>query len=174
MEKRTLRIGDILFDKTKEKGIIDDLIKILTFGPVKHVAIMADSQHVFETHCPRGAHMSHISTYDNKSVEIYRIKGLTQAQRRDINTLCQKLNGHVPYSVWDIVVHMSLFWAHPKIRGKAMQVLGTKKFMKCDELTKFILYTVTNDILCADFEASNPNEFYQTVIEHPYHFQRVV
>jgi hypothetical protein len=167
------RTGDIIFDMHQSKGIVDDAIRFFTFGPVSHVALVYSSKHVFETHIGKGAHFGLLKTYAHKRIQVFRLPELTAEHRKVIQSWCHVMNG-TPYSLWDVTVHGLTFWLHPRIRGKIMTWLGTKKFMKCDELVQFILYKVTGYPVLKHYEARNPSQLWDLMCRYPDLFQRVL
>lgn len=164
--------GDIIFDCSGNSGI-GKLIKKLTFGDAKHVAIAYNNVNVFETDGAWGkAKFNTVDRFQDRAIEVYRFKDLSIEQRSDIQALCDKYVDS-PYSYLDIASRGLLFWLHPKLRDKIVEGIGTKKFMICSELSMRIIYEALNFEPFKHFEGLNPQEMLILVRQWPDRIEKV-
>jgi len=158
--------GDIGFVLDKQ-SLISKIIRTVTFGRASHVFLVRDADTVCETDWGFGKAKLHpIKKFKGKRVEYYRFTGLAKEQKDEIMRLCDKYKG-TPYSYVDVLVKGLFFWLHPQIRRGISRVVGTKKYMICNELVMRILWEVLHFPPFQDFEAHNPSEMLLLVRQWP-------
>ena len=153
--------GDLIFPSGD--ATISKLIKKATFSPVNHVALVYDKEKTFETDGAWGKAMfRNLSTYEGKKLAVARLLGVSSEQKEEIQRLCKKYENS-PYSYWDVILNGMIFWLDEHFRNSIVDSLGTKKYMKCDELSARIIFEGTGYSAFKDFSSFTPGELYSIV-----------
>ena len=153
--------GDLIFPSGD--ATISKLIKKATFSPVNHVAIVYDKTKTFETDGAWGKAMFRdLSNYEGKKIAIGRLLGVSKEQKEEIQDLC-KLYENSPYSYWDVILNGMIFWLDENLRNSLANKLGTKKYMKCDELGARIIFEGTGYSPFEKYSSFTPGELYRIV-----------
>jgi hypothetical protein len=95
---------------------------------------------------------------------------LATPQKDELPLLCEKYMG-IPYDYWDIFLNVILSPLKDEWRMKVATVLGTKRFMKCDELVMRLLYEVSLRKELKWYEGNTPQSFLTTILNNPESYQ---
>ena len=151
--------GDLVY--VNGRGPISWVVKKLTRGDISHVAIVFTWQWLLEASATSGkVKFTQISKYKKANVFVRRLKSLTQSQSDQIIRLCNKYNRQ-PYSYLDVLLNALAFPMPKKMRRKFVSGLGNKKFTRCGELVRRVIWEATGYPPYKDFEASNPSEMFK-------------
>jgi len=166
-----LQTGDIVF--VIGRGWVANTIRFFMGGIVNHVGIMYDEDTIFETDGKwRKAKFDTVNRYDWQNILVYRFNHITDEQQDEVMDLCESLEGR-PYSYWECTVNAVFSVFNSRIRGKVASMLGNSRFMKCDEMVKYIVYRAFDFIHFKNHEAGDPNSMLETV-QRSTQFHRVL
>ncbi len=156
-----IQLGDIYF--VSGKGWISKAIKWVTRGSKSHVGLVISPKWFFETEGNKGkAGYFRSDKYEPDTIEFWRLKKMRAKDRYKINVACV-LYKDAPYSYWDGLVNLLVSPFPGKFRKKATAALGTKKFMKCDELVQRIIFEAMGYTPFIYFESHTPSSLYRMV-----------
>ena len=167
-KKDEMRDGDLIL--VKGTGVVGSLIKGLTFGEFSHAAVVYDEHTIFETESKLAggkgkAGFVSINKYKNHDYQVYRYNKMTHKKLERFHKACAKYHGF-PYSNWDIVTNALFFWLADELRGKVVAGLGSKRYMRCGELTRRIYFESLPFKAWKDFEQGNPTDIYNHIKNH--------
>jgi hypothetical protein len=146
------------------------IIRKITAGSVNHVAIVVDKEQIFETSTKTfKAGYQPLPSVTKKGMILVRPTFLTQDHKAQLKVLCEKYKG-IPYSLWDVALNLGFGWLKDELKTKVISVLGTKRFMKCDELVARLLYEVSLKKELRWFEGYDPSYLLKICLTHPESF----
>ena len=164
-----VQTGDWLF--IRGDGILSNLIRKFTFSRINHCALIYDNQYLFETDLDyHHSQFTPITEYEDHKVILVRPLFCGATGQDAVQRLCWKYKGY-PYSIWDVISNGALFWLKDEIRIKALKLLSTKRFMKCDEQMVRVTYEATENKLVRDFEGGTPDYWLDVALQHPAEFK---
>jgi len=166
--KEITTTGDILF--RAGQGWLAKVIRKITFGRVNHAQIVIEGR-IFETDAALGKSMyTPLPASTKKGMILIRPLFLASPQKEELPLLCEKYS-HIPYDYWDIFLNIMLSPLKDEWRMKIATVLGTKRFMKCDELVMRLLYEVTLRKELKWYEGNTPQSFLNITLNNPESYQ---
>lgn len=164
-----VQTGDMIF--VHGNSWISRTIQKVTFSQVNHVGIIYDSKQVFETDITWGkASLRDLAKYNKVAVVIVRPKDIWP---KGIQYLCEHYD-KTPYSWLDIITNLLLAPFKDEIRKKVVEVVGTKKYMICSELTARIMYEMTHLSYLRGYEGYTPQDLLTICLDHPEDFEVIV
>lgn len=164
MEKFKFETGDIGFlvgDKWTS-----NLISWVTGGPFCHVFLVYNDKKIFETDGAWfKAKFSDVSKYDELNrIVVFRFKGLSDERKKRIQEVANKYIG-IPYSYWDCALNLLVAPLNERIREWTTEKLGSKRFMKCDELIMTVIFEALGYAPFKHDESFEPNALYKLCLE---------
>lgn len=154
--------GDLLF--VRAENFVSKAIQKITFGTVNHVGVVYDSKQIFETDIAWGkASLRDLAKYDKAITLIMRCKDINPNR---VKALCIKYDG-TPYSWWDIWNNFALALLKDEVRKKLLEILGTKKYAICSELSARIIYEATSLGVLKNFEGLTPQDLLSITLSSP-------
>jgi len=143
------------------------IIRKITAGQVNHVQIVVDKERIFETSTKKfKADYEALPEATKKGMIIVRPTFLAPEQKEQLKLLCEKYKG-IPYSLWDVALNFTFGWLKDELKKRVISLLGTKKFMKCDELVSRLLYEVSMKKELRWFEGYDPSYLLKICLTHP-------
>lgn len=167
--ENVVQTGDLLF--VHGSNWVSKAIQKITFGTVNHVGIVYDQSRMFETDLAWGkASLRELQKYNKVPIILIRCKNVNQEQ---IKALCKKYDA-TPYSFLDILNNIIFSLLKNELRVRILQVLGTKKFAICSELSARILYEITGIKELSKYEGLTPQDLLVITRSLPNYFEVVL
>src|SRR3990167_1282172 len=149
--------GDIVF-LMENSGFWDKVIQFFSGGPETHVCLVYDDKNVFEQDTEIGhTHFDDITEYDNEHIRIFRVKNLTDQQRKEVKKQCDwQLN--IPYSYPAFCIQALFSWLPQKGKDWIDGMFDNYNLSKCDKAVTQVMFPATADEFWVTTSASNPHE----------------
>jgi hypothetical protein len=161
-----VQLGDWLIYYPKKDGFLANMIRKVTAGPVIHVAMVKDSETLFETDGDTiKATYTKLEDVEGRRLLVVRPKGL-EGRGPEIVALMEKFKG-LPYGYWDIGMMFLFSWLAAPIRKKLVEFTTAKPFMVCSELVARITYEITKRKELEEYEALTPEDLRVIALMYP-------
>lgn len=166
--KDIVATGDIIF--SAGQGWFANVIRKVTSGRINHAQLVVDGK-IFETDGSLGKSMyTTLPDVAKKGTVIIRPLYLEAEEKEELPILCNKYMG-IMYDYWDIFLNLTLSPLNDTLRMRLVAALGTKRFMKCDELVMRLLYEVTLRKELKWYEGNTPQSFLNITLNNPESYQ---